>query len=229
MDGVGAVDAGVGEDSVGVGHGTDTSIDQGGVSLPLPAARHNGSEVVGADANVGGVGDAEGSVGNGVGSSGVGDGVGSDSVGVARVGVGVASVGNVGGSDGSDGSVGDHADVVGPSILDRLGDVSSCGNLANSPGLGLSLSLPLAVVGVGVAVGVGVRHGSNLGVGEPSNLHSAVVGGGGEHSSICLTSQNLADGVRVGLTSDSSHQGNNNEGFHIEASLADCPHVLCPC
>ena len=170
VDGVGAVDAGVGEDSVGVGHGTDTGVDQGGVSLPLPAARHNGSEVVGADANVGGVGDAEGSVGNGVGSSGVGDGVGSDSVGVAdktgavhqggvslglglslplavvgvgvaRVGVGVASVGNVGGSDGSDGGVGDHADVVGPSILDCLGNVGSCGNLANSPGLGLSLGL----------------------------------------------------------------------------------------
>ena len=41
-----------------------------------------------------------------------------------------------------------------------------------------------------------------------THLHSAVVGGGGEHSSIGLTSQNLADGVRVGLTSDSSHQGN---------------------
>merc|ERR1712088_441023 len=82
MDGVGAVDAGVGEDSVGVGHGTDAGVDKGGVSLPLPAARHNGSEVVGADANVGEVGDAEGSVGNGMGSSGVGDGMGSDSIGV---------------------------------------------------------------------------------------------------------------------------------------------------
>ena len=41
-----------------------------------------------------------------------------------------------------------------------------------------------------------------------THLHSAVVGGGGEHSSIGLTSQNLPDGVRVGLTSDSSHQGN---------------------
>merc|ERR1719182_1384556 len=187
------MDAGVGEDSVGVGHGTDTGVDQGGVSLPLPAARHNGSEVVGADANVGGVGDAEGSVGNGVGSDSVGVadktgavhqggvslGLGLSlplavvGVGVARVGIGVASVGDMGGSDGSDGGVGDHADVVGPSILDRLGNVGSCGNLANSPGLGLSLSLPLAVVGVGVAVGVGVRHRSNLSVGEPSNLHSA--------------------------------------------------------
>ena len=43
---------------------------------------------------------------------------------------------------------------------------------------------------------------------EHTHLHSAVVGGGGEHSSIGLTSQNLPDGVRVGLTSDSSHQGN---------------------
>ena len=32
----------------------------------------------------------------------------------------------------------------------------------------------------------------------------------------------LADGVRVGLTRDSSHQGDNNECFHIAASLADC-------
>merc|ERR1712088_1146142 len=202
MDGVGAVDAGIGEDSIGVRHGTDAGVDKGGVSFPLPAARHNGSEVVGTDANVGGVGDAEGSVGNGMGSSGVGDGMSSDSVGVsdntgavhqggvslglglslplavvgvgvARVGVGVASIGDVGGSNGSDGGVGDHADIVGPSILDRLGDVGSCGNLANSPGLGLSLRLPLAVVGVGVAVGVGVGHRSNLGVGEPGNLHSA--------------------------------------------------------
>merc|ERR1719420_1351822 len=99
-----------------------------------------------------------------------------------------------------------------------LRDVSSCSNLTNSPGLGFSLSLPLAVVGIGVAVGVGVGHRSNLGVGEASNLHSAVVGGGSEHTSIGLTSQNLADGVRVSLTGDSSHQGNNNEGFHIEAS-----------
>merc|ERR1719341_2524741 len=149
VDGVGAVDAGVGEDSVGVGHGTDTGVNKGGVgiSLPLPAARHNGSIDVGADANVGGVGDAEGSVGDGVRSSGIGDSVGADSVGVAdktgavhqgrvglglglslplavvgvgvaRVGIGVASVGghDMGGSDGSNGGVGDHADVVGPSI-----------------------------------------------------------------------------------------------------------------
>jgi len=72
-------------------------------------------------------------------------------------------------------------------------------------------------------VAIGVRHcSSNSGVGEASNLDSAMVGGGSDHSSVGLTSQNLADGVRVGLTSDSSHQGNNNEGFHIEASLADC-------
>ena len=32
----------------------------------------------------------------------------------------------------------------------------------------------------------------------------------------------LADGVRVGLTRDSSHQGDNNECFHIAASLTDC-------
>ena len=169
VDGVGAVDAGVGEDSVGVRH-SSTSVDEGGVGigLPLPAARHNGSVNVGADANVGGVGGAEGSVGDGVGSSGVGDGVGSDSVGVADktggvnqggvglslplavVGVGVARVGvgvgrvsghDVGGSDGSNGSVGDHADVVGPSILDCLGNVGSCGNLANGPRLRLSLEI----------------------------------------------------------------------------------------
>merc|ERR550534_811262 len=86
---------------------------------------------------------------------------------VARVGVGVGGVAghDVGGGDGSDGSVGDHSDVVGPPILDCLGNVGSCGNLANSPGLGLSLSLPLAVVGIGVAIGV--RHcSSNSGVGE---------------------------------------------------------------
>merc|ERR1711997_1200742 len=73
MDGVGAVDASVGKDSVGVGHGTG-SVDEGrvGIGLPLPAARHLGALNVGADANVGGVGDSEGSVGNGVGSDGVG-------------------------------------------------------------------------------------------------------------------------------------------------------------
>merc|ERR1740123_112029 len=145
-------------------------------------------------------------------------------VGVAGVGVGVGGVAGheVGGGDGSDGGVGDHSDVVRSSILDCLGNVCSCGNLTNSPRLGLSLGLPLAVgvggVGVGVAIGVG-HCSSNGGVGEASNLDSAMVGGGCDHSSIGLASQNLADGVRVGLTSDSSHQGNNNEGFHIEASL----------
>merc|ERR1740123_2049340 len=129
-------------------------------------------------------------------------------VGVAGVGVGVGGVAGheVGGGDGSDGGVGDHSDVVRSSILDCLGNVCSCGNLTNSPGLGLSLSLPLAigsVVGIGVAIGVW-HCSSNSGVGEASNLDSAVG----------LTSQNLADGVRIGLTSDSSHQGNNNEGFH---------------
>ena len=71
-------------------------------------------------------------------------------VGVARVGIGVASVGghDVGGSDGSDGGVGDHADVVGPSILDCLGNVGSCGNLANSPGLGLGLGLEEISTGI---------------------------------------------------------------------------------
>merc|ERR1711990_1418268 len=85
VDGVGAVDAGVGEDSVGVRNGTG-SVDEGGVGigLPLPAAQHNSSVNVGADANVGRVGDTKGSVGNGVGSSSVGDGMGSDSVGVAN-------------------------------------------------------------------------------------------------------------------------------------------------
>merc|ERR1719341_1263877 len=128
MDWVGAVHAGVGEDSVGVRHGTG-SVDEGGVSLGLPLA------VVG--------------------------------VGVARVGVGVGGVAghDVGGGNGSDDSVGDHSDVVGSPILDCLGNMGSCGNLTNSPGLGLSLSLPLAVVGIGVAIGV--RHcSSNSGVGE---------------------------------------------------------------
>merc|ERR1719234_1515246 len=188
MDGVGAVHTGVGQDSVGsIWHGTvgTGSEDKGGVGfgLPLPAARHLGSLNVGADANVGGVGHAEGSVGNGVGSSGVGDGMGSESVGVGNSTVRV----NQG---------------------------------------GVSLGLPLAVDGIGVAgvgVAIGVGHcSSNSGVGEARNLDSAMVGGGGDHSSVGLTSQNLADGVRVGLTSDSSHQGNNNEGFHIETSLADC-------
>merc|ERR1719234_116793 len=141
-------------------------------------------------------------------------------VGVAGVGVGVGGVAghdSVGGGDGSDGGVGDHSDVVRSSILDCLGNVRSCGNLTNSPRLGLSL--PLSVDGVGGGrVGVGVGHcSSNSGVGEASNLDSAMVGGGSDHSSVSLTSQDLADGVRVSLTSDSSHQGNNNEGFHIEA------------
>merc|ERR1740123_1885634 len=146
-----------------------------------------------------------------------------DSVGVAGVGVGVVGgvAGHeVGGGDGSDGGVGDHSNVVRSSILDCLGNMCSCRNLTNSPGLGLSLSLPLAigsVVGIGVAIGVW-HCSSNSGVGEASNLDSAMVSGGRDHSSVGLTSQNLADGVRIGLTSDSSHQGNNNEGFHIEAS-----------
>merc|ERR1719341_2646461 len=158
-----------------------------------------GSDSVGVADNTGGVN--QGGVSLGLPLAVVG-------VGVARVGVGVGGVArhDVGGGNGGDGSVGDHSDVVGPPILDGLSNVGSCGNLTNSPGLGLSLGLPLAVVGVG----------------EASNLDSAMVGGGGDHSSVGLTSQYLADGVRVGLTSDSSHQGNNNEGFHIEASLADC-------
>merc|ERR1719352_207027 len=155
---------------------------------------------------------------DGVNQGGVGLGL---PLAVAGVGVGVGGVARhyVGGCDGSDGGVGDHSDVVRSSILDRLGNVCSCRNLTNSPRLGLSLSLPLAIgvggVGVGVAIGVG-HCSSNSGVGEASNLDSAVVGGGSDHSSIGMTSQNLADGVRIGLTSDSSHQGNNNEGFHIE-------------
>merc|ERR1711971_885815 len=92
MDGVGAVHPGVGQHSVGtVGHGGTGSIDEGGIGfgLPLSAARHLGSLDVGADANVGGVGHTEGSVGDGVGSSGVGDGMGSESVGVGNSTVGV--------------------------------------------------------------------------------------------------------------------------------------------
>ena len=54
-----------------------------------------------------------------------------------------------------------------------------------------------------------------------THLHSAVVGGGGEHSSIGLTSQNLPDGVRVGLTSDSSHQGNLDWIGHDDAGCVD--------
>ena len=112
------------------------------------------------------MGDAKGGVGNGVGSAGVGNGVSSDSIGVSSnetsavhkggvsLGLGlslplaVVSVGvvvgiGVGGISGNrgDGSVGDHADVVGPPVLDRLGNVGSCGNLANSPGLGLRLGV----------------------------------------------------------------------------------------
>merc|ERR1719234_810056 len=114
-----------------------------------------------------------------------------DRVGVAGVGVGVGGV--AGHGNGSDGGVGDHSDVVRSSILDCLGNVSSCCNLTNSPGLGLGLSLPLAigVGGVGVGVAIGVWHcSSNGGVGEASNLDSAMVGGGGDHSSVGLTSQN---------------------------------------
>ena len=101
-------------------------------------------------------------MGDSVGSSGVGDGMGTNSVGVgtdessgvdqgrvslclslplAVVGVRVVGIGvgrvDVGGSDGSDGGVGDHSDVVGASVLDRLGNVGSGGDLANSPGLSL--------------------------------------------------------------------------------------------
>merc|ERR1712223_1945695 len=100
-------------------------------------------------------------------------------VGNGVVGIGVGRV-DVGGSNRSDCGVGDHSDVVGASVLDRLGNVGSGGDLANGPGL--SLSLPLAIVdtsmGVGVGGGVGDRRDSgHLGVGEPSNLHSTMVGG----------------------------------------------------
>merc|ERR1719494_1495587 len=89
-------------------------------------------------------------------------------VGNGVVGIGVGRV-DLGGSDGSDGGVGDHSDVVGTSVLDRLGNVGSGGDLANGPGF--SLSLPLAIVdtsmGVGVGGGVGDRGNSgHLGVGE---------------------------------------------------------------
>merc|ERR1719239_1127835 len=100
-------------------------------------------------------------------AGGVNQGGVSLSLPLAVVGVGVGRVArhDVGSGNGGDGSVGDHSDVVGPPILDGLGNMGSCGNLTNSPGLGLSLSLPLAVVGVGVAIGV--RHcSSNSGVGE---------------------------------------------------------------
>merc|ERR1712212_649027 len=88
----------------------------------------------------------------GVHQGGVGLGLGL-SLPLARVGVRVGRVSghDVGGSDGSDSSVGDHANIVRSTILDCLGNVGSCGNLANGPGLRLSLSLPLAVVSIGVA------------------------------------------------------------------------------
>merc|ERR1712158_92619 len=100
-------------------------------------------------------------------------------VGNGVVGIGVGRI-DVGGSNGSDGGVGDHSDVVSASALDRLGNMGSGGDLANGPGL--SLSLPLAIVdtgmGVGIGSGVGDRgDGGHLGVGEPSNLHSTMVGG----------------------------------------------------
>merc|ERR1719328_733999 len=100
-------------------------------------------------------------------------------VGVGVLGIGVGRV-DMGGSDGSDGGVGDHSDVVGAAVLDRLGNMGSGGDLANGPGF--SLSLPLAIVdtsmGVGVGSSIGDRgDGSHLGVGEPSNLHSTMVGG----------------------------------------------------
>merc|ERR1719234_443187 len=93
MDGVGAVHAGVGQDSVGsVWHGGTGSVNKGGIGsgLPLPAARHLGTP------NVGGVGHAEGSVGDGVGSSSVGDGMGSESVGVVGGDTGGVKQGGVG-------------------------------------------------------------------------------------------------------------------------------------
>merc|ERR1711990_888368 len=116
---------------------------------------------------------------SGVDQGGVGFGL---SLPLAIVGNGVVGIGggrvDVGGSNGSDGGVGDHSDVVGTSILDRLGNVGSGGDLANSPGL--SLSLPLAIVdtnmSVGVGSGVGDRGDSgHLGVGEAGNLHSTMV------------------------------------------------------
>ena len=67
--------------------------------------------------------------------------------------VGEASMGGVTGHNiESNGNVGDHVNVMGSPILDCLGNVSTCGNLANSPGL--RPSLPLAVEHVGVAIGV---------------------------------------------------------------------------
>merc|ERR1712212_368376 len=130
-----------------------------------------GSDSVGVADNTGGVN--QGGVSLSLPLAGVGEGVGG------------VSGHNVGGGNGGNGSVGDHSDVVRPPILDCLGNMGSCGNLTNSPGLGLSLGLPLAVVGIGVAIGV--RHcSSNSGVGEASNLDSAMVGGGGDHSSVGL-------------------------------------------
>merc|ERR1719400_1405950 len=82
VNGVGAVDTGIRKDSVGVGHCADGAVDQGGVGFPLPTTGDHGSLDVGADADVGGVGHAERSVGDSVRSSSVGDGVCTDSIGV---------------------------------------------------------------------------------------------------------------------------------------------------
>merc|ERR1712060_737812 len=65
----------------GVDGGVDSRVDSGvgqvlGISLPLPAAGDLGADVVGADADVGGVGEAEGGGGNSV--HGVGSGNSSD-------------------------------------------------------------------------------------------------------------------------------------------------------
>merc|ERR1712165_89910 len=100
-------------------------------------------------------------------------------VGNGVVGIGVGRV-DMGGSNRSDGGVGDHSDVVGAAVLNRLGNMGSGGDLANGPGLGLSL--PLAIVDTGMSIGVGSGvgdrgDGGHLGVGEPSNLHSTMVSG----------------------------------------------------
>merc|ERR1712172_67227 len=127
----------VGQDSVGsVWHGGTVDNSRVGFGLPLPAARHLGALNVGADANVGRGGHAEGSVGNGVGSSGVGDGMGSKSVGVGNSTVGV-----------NQGGVG--LGLCLPLAVDSVGVAIGVGHCSSNSGVGEARNLDSAMVGGG--------------------------------------------------------------------------------
>ena len=163
------------------------------------------SQVVGADTNVGGVGQAKGCGGNCVRGGSVDTGMGSGrvdtgvhtsnsqaGVGVSRVGAtdgpsvdtGVhtsVGVGRVGSNSRDNVSVCDDSHIVRAAVLDGLCDVSSVGDLVNGPGLSLSLPLAIGVVGVG-GVSVGVARVS----GGVTRVSGGVgrVGGEGSYSMV---------------------------------------------